>query len=98
MITKQQFRDALLIVEKYCNQIKKTPAIILQTCDVGCRVKLSKYGLIAQGNRKSKLIGTVVDYYPWIFNPKTDGLVTVKWDSIKIPDSMHISQIEKVAP
>ena len=38
----------------------------------------------------------VVDYSAWIVNPETDGTVTVKWDNVKKPVDMHISQVEPV--
>jgi hypothetical protein len=93
MITKQQFRDAMVIVETYCSQLHKAHVIGSAVNEVGCRVKLSSWGLEMQGKRKSKLVGTVVDYIQWM-HYKNDGTVTVKWDGISKPDSMHISQIE----
>jgi len=91
--TKQQFRDAMVIVESYCSQLHKAHVIGSAVNEIGCRVKLSAWGLEMQGNQKSKLVGMVVDYSQWL-GYKNDGTVTVKWDGISKPVSMHVSQIE----
>jgi len=93
MITKQQFIDAMVIIETYCSQLHKKHDCAVN--EVGCRVKLSSWGLEMQGKRKSKLVGTVVDFSQWM-HYKNDGTVIVKWDGISKPDSMHISHIEPI--
>ena len=96
MITAKQFREAMVIVENYCDQVllSKTP-VVPQTHEIGCRVKLNEFGIKMQGKRKSKLTGTVVYWLDW-HSTETfkDGLVTVKWDGIKKPVSMHVGQVE----
>ena len=92
-VTKQQFRDAMVIVETYCNQIPKSA--INDKREIGCRVKLSAYGIEMQGKSKAKLVGTVVDWRQWM-HYQNQGTVTVKWDGVSKPSSMDISQIEPI--
>ena len=94
MITEKQFKDAMSIIESYCSQVHKLNKKISSTTEVGCRVKLSSWGLEMQGNQKKNLVGTVLDYLPYVHI--TDGTVIVKWDRVKKPDYMHISQIEAI--
>jgi hypothetical protein len=89
MISLKQFRDAMVIVETYSAQVSAKANV--QPNQIGCRVVLSKFGKTMQ--KPHNKIGTVVDYLSWTSN--TDGLVTVKWDGVKKPDVMHVSQVEK---
>lgn len=93
MITQKQFEEALFICEAYCSQINKLNLKAVKVNEVGCRVKLSSWGLEMQGKSKKKLVGTVVSFKQWM-SFKNDGTVTVKWDGVCKPSSMHISQIE----
>jgi hypothetical protein len=90
MVTAQQFKSAMLIVEQYCHQIEVKEAVSVTT--IGCRVRLSPHGIDMQGKRKQKRAGKVVQYLPSQY--KGDGTVWIKWDNIKTPDVMHESQIE----
>lgn len=90
-VTVKQFQDAMTIVKTYCAQIQPSPD--LQAHEVGCRVKLSPYGLETQGNYRHQ--GTVMDYFPWQ-GRTTDGIVTVLWDDRKVPQDMHITQVEPI--
>ncbi len=90
MITKKQYREAIVICNKYCNQIAEVKSE--NTSTIGARVKLSAWGLEMQGNRKSKRRGKVVDYIKG--HSENDGTVFVKWDGVIIPESMHQSQVE----
>lgn len=92
MITKKQFREAMVIIETYRYQITKSKAG-LESHEVGCRVKLSPFGKTMQKSHNQE--GTVLDYNPWM-GKITDGAVTVKWDHRRKPDSMHINQVEVV--
>lgn len=94
-ISRKQFRDAMVIVETYCSQVQ-AKAQSKGKHDIGCRVKLSKWGIEMQGNRKKKLVGKVVTFSEGAVNKITDGCVVIKWDGRKKPDSMHISQIEEL--
>ncbi len=96
-ITKSEFRQAMVIVNKYCNQ-QELKDRELKAYEVGCAVKLNKFGLEMQGNGKKNQNkrGIVVDYIEGNINPLTDGVVTVKWNNIAIPDEMHVSQVEKI--
>lgn len=89
MISLQQFRDAMVIVEAYSAQVLVKANI--QPNQIGCRVILSAFGKTTQ--KQHNKIGTVVDYLSWTSN--TDGLVTVKWDGVKKPEIMHIHQVAK---
>ena len=93
MITKNQFREAMIIVETYCNQIENGngPCHI-----IGCPVQLSEYGIRINKENKGKIpkIGKVVDWLEW--HSLTDGLVTIKWEGVKKPDIRHISQVEAI--
>ena len=95
-VSIQQFRDAMVIVETYCNQIPKKYSAKQKT-EIGCRVKLSAWGIEMQGKSKSKLVGTVVDWRQWMHYPN-QGTVTVKWDGVAKPSSMDISQIDTLKP
>lgn len=96
LISKDKFREAMAIVEQY------TAELILAGDDrreshpyqIGCKVRLSTWGKKMQ--KPHNLIGTVIDYSPWITNPQTDGTVTVKWNGRSKPGYMHISQVEAV--
>lgn len=89
MITQEQFREALLICEKYSSQIecKKSKDVT----HIGCVVKLSDWGLEMQGSTKKSLVGKVIDFLPYLHG---DGTVTVKWEGVAKPDSMHTSQVK----
>jgi hypothetical protein len=95
MITKQQMREALTLIAGYTEQLHKANVTSSAVNQPGCRVKLSSWGLEMQGKNKKKQFGTVIDFRQWM-HFKDDGIVTVKWDGISKPDSMHISQIEAV--
>jgi hypothetical protein len=89
----------MMIVDKYCEQILETHIISdsAQPNEIGCRVRLSAYGIEMQGKRKAKLIGTVVDWINWCSTPTfKDGLSTVKWDGKSKPETMHCSQLETI--
>jgi len=95
MISKQEFRDAMVIVETYCDQIqnnKQLNAVKKSANEIGCIVKLSAYGKEIQ--KPHSKTGTVVDWLEW--HSDKDGLITVKWDGVAKPDTMHISQVELV--
>lgn len=93
MITKQQMREALTVIERYTEQLHKANVTSSSVNQPGCRVKLSAWGLEMQGKNKNMQVGTVIDFSQWM-QYKNDGTVTVKWDGISKPDSMHISQVE----
>lgn len=98
-VTQKEFREAMVIVETYCEQLHKAHVTSSagNTDVVGSRVKLSAWGIEMQGKRKAKLIGTVVDWLDWHSTPTfKDGLTTVKWDGKAKPDTMHISHLEVV--
>lgn len=92
MITKKQFKDALELIANYEQQLRQTHVTSSATHQIGCRVKLSKWGHEMQG--KSAKAGTVVDFFEGAVNRITDGTVCVKWDGEAKPSWMHISQIE----
>ena len=81
----------MTLVENYCEQIYKR-ANNIGCWEIGAVVRLSKHGRDMQ--KPHNKIGKVVDWREWY--SKTDGLVTVKWDSVKKPVTMHISQVELV--
>lgn len=83
----------MVIVESYCWQIINRKIVTNSVKEIGCRVKLSDWGLQMQGKGKKKLIGTVVEFDQWM-HYENDGTITVKWDGIAKPSSMHISQVE----
>jgi hypothetical protein len=87
-LTLKEFRQAMIIVETYCEQVYKIKNNI-GCWEIGAIVKLSKYGKEMQKHNK---IGKVVDWCEW--HSKTDGLVTVKWEGVKKPVIMHISHVE----
>lgn len=94
MITKKQVDEALKVISDYEQQLSKIQSVKNYPTQAGCRVKLSEWGRKMQ-NPHNK-IGTIIDYLPWYVNPETDGTVTVKWDGIKKPVDMHVSQVESV--
>lgn len=92
MITQSEYQEALQKVMDYAivkQQYAKTPS------DVGCRVKLSTWGIEMQGKSKKKSAGTILAWTPWMNYPN-DGTVTVKWDKISKPEDMHISHVELI--
>lgn len=94
-VTQKEFREAMVIIETYCEQLRKNSAG--NTDVVGSRVKLSAHGIEMQGKRKAKLIGTVVDWLDWRSTPTfKDGLTTVRWDGKVKPETMHASHLEVV--
>ena len=97
MISKDRFREAMEIVKKYTAQLTPIKGNPKHPTEIGCKVKLSKWGLEMQGKRKAKIKGVVIDYLPWIMNPGIDGIVTVKWIGLNKPDDMHISQIKNIS-
>jgi hypothetical protein len=96
MISKAQVNEALKLLADYAQQLEDARAKTKRAHEIGCRVRLSEYGIKMQGARKKKLRGTVIKYLPSVLNPTTDGVVYVKWDSVPSPDAMHISQIEPI--
>lgn len=92
--TREQFRNALVIVEAYCDQIIKARQG-KQINEVGCVVKLSSWGLEMQGKRKHVLKGTVVDWLDGYTKSLRDGTVCVKWDGKKKPEWMHSSHLDR---
>ena len=93
MITKKQVNEALQLLADYAQQLETRTHVKLKH-EIGCRVRLSEYGIKMQGARKKKLKGTVIKYLPYMMNPTSDGIVYVKWDGVSKPDAMHICQIE----
>jgi hypothetical protein len=97
MITKKEFEAAMLIVNQYCSQqlkIALEKSESLKVNEIGCRVKLSEWGILQKRNKKSiNLTGTVIQYRQWM-HYKNDGIATVKWDTIEKPQSFHISHLE----
>lgn len=89
-VTKAEFRAAMIIVENYCMQVETKPALKIH--EIGCRVRLSAFGRKMQRPHNRK--GVVVDWLEW--HGKEDGVVTVKWEGLKRPQSMHISQVEPI--
>ncbi len=83
----------MVIIGKYTDQLHKANITSIGVTEIGCRVRLSKWGLEMQGKRKAKLVGTVLDFSQWM-HYENQGIVTVKWDGISKPDSMDVSQIE----
>jgi hypothetical protein len=90
-ITPKQFREAMIIVQSYCDQVYEIKNN-LYAWRIGTLVKLSAWGREAQ--RSHGKTGKVVDWFEW--HSKTDGLVTVKWEGVKKPVEMHISQVQVV--
>jgi|GEM_PF-5218071 len=93
MVTKEEFRKAMVVVESYCGQVGKKKNA--ETNEIGCRVKLSEWGLEMQGKRNRGKRGIVVDFSEGVINKIRDGTVTVKWDGVSKPSQMHISQVSK---
>jgi len=82
----------MVIVETYHSQIiNKTDCVCVNPSDIGARVKLSKYGREMQKSHNKT--GTVIDWNQWM-HYTNQGTVTVKWDNVRCPVSMDISQIE----
>jgi hypothetical protein len=94
MISKEKFREAMTIVEQYTAQLDlaSVGGSTVNTYEIGCKVKLSKWGKEMQNPHN--LTGKVIDYLPYMY--KGDGCVTVKWEGKSKPESMHISQVEAV--
>jgi hypothetical protein len=89
MITAQQFKAAMLIVEQYCHQVEEKKTTNVTT--IGCRVQLSQHGLEMQGKRLRSRRGKIVQFHPGVYGG--DGTVWVKWDNVKKPSAMHESQV-----
>lgn len=96
MITRKQYREAMTIVDTYCSQVSASNPAGKLRHEIGCRVRLNKFGIETQGKRAGKLLGTTMEYIPWVMNPLTDGTVSVKWDGRRKPEWMHISHIEAI--
>lgn len=88
-LTVKEFRAAMIIVDTYCHQVYKLKNNI-GCWQIGAVVRLSKHGKSMQ--RPHNKIGKVIDWLEWHSN--TDGLVTIKWDGVKKPVTMHVSQVE----
>lgn len=93
MISKQQFRDAMVIVDTYCHQVVEIKTGV-GAWRIGSIVELSDWGKEMQGNKKR--IGKVVDFLEGY--SKESGSVCVKWEKIKKPEWMHISQVKIIQP
>lgn len=91
-MTKQEYEVYLKKVMDYATD--QTPVAKTRE-DIGCRVKLSQFGITMQGNDKRKKAGTVLSFDRWM-NFKDDGTVTVKWDGISKPIDMHVTQVERL--
>jgi hypothetical protein len=92
MISKEQFKDALRVIESYEKQVRDS--LPKETHEVGCRVKLSEWGIEMQGNNTSK--GTVIEVVRGAVCKLTDATVLIKWDDIPVPDWMHIDHIASI--
>jgi hypothetical protein len=94
MVTRSQFKDALYLIEEYAAQVQTTGILPHQ---IGCRVELSEYGKSVEreiGKRAHTRKGTVIDWLMW--HSVTDGLVTIKWDGVKVPETRHVGQVQAV--
>ena len=94
MITKKQLNDALELIADYEQQLRQAHVTSSAAWQVGCRVKLSKWGLEMQGKQKSKLRGTVIEVLEGAVQKTTDSTVCMKWEGISKPHWMHVSQVE----
>lgn len=92
MPTIEQFREAMIIVQKYCDSIN--PLYSGMTNQIGCIVKLSSFGKSNLTKEYWNKNGTVVDWLEW--HSPNDGLVTIKFDTIKKPVVMHIHNVTAV--
>ena len=92
MVSRDDFRKALIIVAQYCGQIQGI--LSLSVWQIGCRVELSEWGCEAQGRKKGA--GTIIDTYRDERFPK-QGTVVVKWDRFKKPEEMHVSQVKPLS-
>jgi len=94
MISKEKYRESMTIVEQYITQLDLAGVVgsTVNTHEIGCKVKLSKWGKEMQ--KPHNLTGKVIDYLPYMY--KDDGCVTVKWEGRSKPESMHISQVGAV--
>jgi hypothetical protein len=95
MVTKQELNEALRVIADYERQINRTH---IAAWEVGCRIKLSSWGLEMQGKRKAKLRGTVIDVIKGAVQKTTDSSICVKWDGISKPDWMHVSHAIPAPP
>lgn len=94
MITKQKLNEALQVIADYEQQLWQTHVSSSAAWQVGCRVKLSSWGLEMQGKHKAKLRCTVIELIEGAVQKTTDSTVCVKWEGISKPDWMHVSQVE----
>lgn len=88
-MNEREYKAMLAKVMEYANKkglVAKFPN------EIGCKVKLSDFGIEMQGKDKRKLSGIVIDWRQWMHFPN-DGTVTVKWDKISKPQDMHVSQV-----
>lgn len=90
MVSDIEYQEALTKVMGYVSE--KTP-LAKAPNQIGCKVKLSAFGLEMQGNNKKKLRGVVIAWRQWMHYPN-DGTVTVKWDTKNKPEDMHLHQVE----
>lgn len=96
MVTKAQYEAALKVINDYAvQQANKRDIKSLQPHDIGCRVKLSAFGLEMQGAQLKSRRGTVIDFSAGQVNHLSDGTVLVKWDNVAEAQWMHISQTAK---
>ncbi len=89
MVTVVEFNAALELVLKYMHE-RHIEAPASTPNQAGAIVKLSAWGKEMQSPHNK--IGVVLNYLEW-HGPR-DGLVTVKWEGIKVPQEMHLSHIE----
>ena len=97
-VTVEQFRNALVIIERYNEQIAGRRC--RSEKQIGCLVSLSSYGKEVDkdnNDKRKKIKGKVIDWLDWCSTPTfEDGLVTIKWEGISKPETRHISQVMPV--
>lgn len=81
-----------MVIESYEKQVRD--ALPKETHEVGCQIKLSKFGIEMQGKNNTK--GTVIKVVLGAVCKLTDASVLIKWDGIPLLDWMHISQVESI--
>lgn len=94
-ISVQRFREAMVVVLTYCDQVQQLKDEKCLPCDVGCRVRVRDSSIETLGGHMRKRRGKTVDYLPWgsANQSKTDGLATVKWDGVKTPYRVHVGHL-----
>lgn len=92
MITEDEYKEA---INKVMDYVREKQPEAKSPKDIGCKVKLSVFGLEMQGKNKAKLRGVVIAWNQWMNYPN-DGTVTIKWDQKSKPEDMHISHVEEI--